>query len=314
MARAIELVYNVTGQVVEMYPPEWSEGVPSSASCSVFEGEDSADDTAEFSPSVTVDSVSTTVDVASGYSQTNRRKMSIAATTSIVIGRQYLAENEKGQRELVTPNLIVSGDYIELEDDLKYDYAVTSSTLKGLRMSFTVDATWVADDTNILHPGRPPYRAVFAYTVNSIARRHYVYLRLVRQIFKTNVTIEDLKEYWPDLGYEESITVRGQQFAYAIEAATDRVRVDIISAGYKPDQFRDTEIVDELVRAKARHIIASMGLVPRGRDVEAFVQETMADYDRLFTRTVSGSLKAGIDVGTEGAISTKPLQTMWWGR
>src|SRR3990167_7941596 len=133
--RTRDVIYGLTGQIIDTYPPEGAEGVPSSATCSVFDGDRSSDDTADFTPTVTIDSVSTTVDVASGYSQTQHNKLSIAATTSIVVGRQYLAENTYGQREIVTPKYIASGDYLELENDLAYDYPVTTSTLKGIRMT-----------------------------------------------------------------------------------------------------------------------------------------------------------------------------------
>src|SRR3990167_5217862 len=107
MDRTFDAIYGVTGQVVEVYPPEADEGIPSSATASVFDGTRSLDETADFSPAVTIDSVSTTVDVASGYSESSRIKLSLAATTNIVIGRQYLLENTDQQREIATPARIV---------------------------------------------------------------------------------------------------------------------------------------------------------------------------------------------------------------
>lgn len=312
--RTVELVYNLTGQTVETYPPEWPEGVPSSASASVYDGTRSNDDTADFSPAVTVDPVSTTVDVASGYSQTNRKRLYVAATTNIVVGREYLLENTDGQKELVTPTRVVSGDYIDLESDLAYDYAITTSTLKGLRMVFTVDAAWVATESNILDPSEQSYRVIWAYTVNSIVRRHYTYLRLVRQPSKHGVSIDSLKEYWPDLQSEEYAETRGQQFRYAIDAAYDRVRAEVISAGYRPEQIRDTEIVDELVRAKTFYVIASMGIAPSGRDVESFINQTREDYERLFNNTVNAVLKVAIDTGAEGNINPEPMRQVWFRR
>src|SRR5688572_27601216 len=100
-SRTIEIVYGQTGQVVETYPDEWRAGVPSSATCSVYDGRKGLDESAEFSPAVTVDSVSTTVDQASGYSQTNQKRLYIASTSGLVAGRQYLAEEDSnGVREL----------------------------------------------------------------------------------------------------------------------------------------------------------------------------------------------------------------------
>lgn len=313
--RTVDVVYGLSGQTIETYPPEWSEGVPSSATAAVYDGTRSNDDTADFTPSVTVDAVSTTVDVASGYSQLNKRKASLAATTDIVVGREYLIANADGQRELVTPTRVVSGDYVELDSDLAHDYPITTSTFKGLRMTFPVDNTWVATETNILLPSTPSYRVIWSYTVNSIVRRHYTYLRLVRQVAKHGVSIDSLKECWPDLQSEEVSEMRGQQFRYAIDAAYDRFRADVIASGLRPEQIRDTEIVDELVRAMTFYIIgAKMGISPGGRDLESWVAESRDDYDRLFNKTINATLKVAIDEGAEGATAAAPTPKIWFNR
>mgnify|MGYP001607003175 CR=1 FL=1 len=151
-----EITYNISGQIVETYPPEMDEGPPSSATCSVFDGDRSLDDTADFSPTVTVDAASLTVSSSSGYSQTNRRKVNFSSTTGLAIGRLYRLLNADSQWEIARCTRIVTNSYIEVEDDLKYDYG-TTATLKGLRMTFTVDATWVATEANILPPTTVAY-------------------------------------------------------------------------------------------------------------------------------------------------------------
>lgn len=312
--RTVELIYGQTGQLVENYPPEWLEGVPSSASALVFRGSQDADDTAnaEFTPSVTIDAVSTTVDASSGYSQTNRRTLFLTATTSIEIGRHYRLENAAGQVEIVTPVAIAAADSVTCDDDLRYDYA-SGATFKGLRMVFTVDATWVADESNMLPPTTPPYRVIWTYTLDSLVRRDYTYLRLVRQVSKHNVSIKTLQKYWPDVGWEEAIQRRGQGFTYLIDAAWDRVRIDIITSGYRPDQFRDQEIVDQLVLLKSLQLLAMTGVSPPGRDVDAWAEETKQDYDNLLAKAVL-NLKALIDEGTSGGITVKPTQVFWFTR
>jgi hypothetical protein len=312
--RTTELVYGQTGQVVENYPPEWLEGVPSTASAIVFRGTQDADDTAgaEFTPSVTVDAVSTTFDAASGQSESNRRIANLTATTGIAVGRHYLATNALSQSEILTPVAITSAASVTLDDDLKYDYA-SGATFKGLRMTFTVDATWVADESNILHPELPPYRVIWTYTLNSLVRRDYTYLRLVRQISKHSISIKQLQEQWPDVSWTEWIQRRGQGFAYLIDAAWERVRIDILTSGYKPDQFRDSEIIDQLVLLKSMHLLAKSGITPPGRDPDATVADTKKDYDDLFAKAIL-NLKALIDQGTAGAIAIKPLQNLWFTR
>ena len=312
MSKVDEVIYGVTGQTVELYPPEWPEGIPSSASASIYEGADSSDDTAEFSPSVTVDSVSTTFDQNSGFSQTDKRTAYITSTSSIAVARFYLTEDSKTRRELVKVTGISSGDHVTLQEPLKYDY-VSTNTFKGIRLVFTVDSTWVATEDNILAAESLPYRVVWSYTVNSLARRHYTYLRLVRQTFKSLITIYDIAKYLPDVALAEPESGMGQQARFAISAAHERVRVDLIAASIQPESIRDTEIVKELERAKAISIIA-LWHTPSGLDRDMWIATSTQDYKDLFVRVTAGGLKAPVDKSTEGGITNKKSHTLWFGR
>lgn len=318
MDRVHDAIYNVTSQAdVETYPPEWTEGVPSSATASVYDGDRSLDDTADFSPTVTVDSVSTTVAVAAGAGQTTHalNKIYLASVSSIVTGRHYLIENVDTQRELVTPKRVnTASAYIEAEDDLRFTYASGSgSTFKGLRLTFPIDATWAATESNILGPKDPPYKAVWAYTVNSLSRRHYTYLRLVRQKAKHNVTVADVQARCPELLDQEHRQHRGLSLRYAIDDAWGDFRFDVRAEGYEPSQIRDTELVDRIVLAGTLHRLARLGSVFGNRDTEVIVKETKDEYERLFTKVVS-SLHVGLDEGTEGAQSMSPVQQYFFRR
>lgn len=307
-----EIIYGVTGQIVEMYPPEFSEGVPSVATCSVFEAGDSNDDTAEYSPTVTIDAVSTTVDAASGFGQTDRRVLNLAATTSIAVGRLYLLENSLGQRELVKVTSITGAASVTVQEPMKYDYA-SADTFKGVRMTFPVDATWVADESKILSHTDAAYRAVWSYTVNALTRKHYTYLRLVRQPLKTSITIYDIAEILPDIALAEAESQLGNQLKQAINAAFDRVRVDLLLADVQPDMVRDTEIVDELVRAKAIQITTNFH-TPGARDGDTWALEKREDYEALFTRVTAGKLKVPVDTGADGATTTRDYSQMLFER
>ena len=187
----VSLVYGLTGQAVEYYPPAaeviWDGAPTAGATYRVYAGTASNDDTAEIGPSsATLDAVATTVDAASGYSQTNRRKVNLTATTSIVVGRRYLLANAYGQREVVTVTYIASADYVEVEEPLAFDYT-TADTFKGLRHVFTIDATFIADVNNINISGygtgleasadtttsSPPWRVEWRYTTGSTDRRSW---------------------------------------------------------------------------------------------------------------------------------------------
>lgn len=308
--RTVEIVYGRTGQTVSMYPPECVRdliGVPSSVTAAVYEGGDGNDETAEFSPAVTVDAVSTTVDVASGVSQTQRNLLSVAATTSTAIGGLYLLENAAGQREIVEPKGITATVSLTLVDDLQYDYAITTSTLKGLQCTFTVDATWVATETNLSMPRDPAYRVVWTYTVGGIVYTTQTYLRLVRKPFKSNVSIYDVAKRWPDIKTLDDRARRGQGLRQVLEAAIDDVRGHVLAEGYQPSQLNDTEIADQLIVLRGCYLLGNAYGAPGQRDQELFIREMRDEYASLFTSCIS-SLRIGLDTGGEGATSVKPVQ------
>lgn len=310
-----EIVYGRTGQTVEFYPPECVRdtlGIPSSVTVSVFRGVDSNDGTAEYTPSVTVDSVSTTLAAAGGQGQTNRRRATVASATSIVTGRLYLLDNTSSQREVVEPKKIAS-TVIDFVHDLQYDYAITVSTLKGIRCVFTVDATWVATESKILLPSQPDYRLRWQYTVNGVVYNHQTYLRLVRKPFKSSLTFQDLVTRWPDLLDGQPREQRGERYKRMIDAAEDQVRRDILAEGYKPEQFSDTEVIDGLVNHALDYQIARFHCAPPDREREVFIAETRSEYGNLFTRMIS-TLKVPIDKGAEGNTTTEPVQRYFFSR
>lgn len=315
-----EIIYGLAGQTISTYPPEAvNAGPPSNASLLVYEGAVSNDDDYEFAPTVAIESIgnagTATVDAASGYSQTRRNRLSVDDTTSIQVGGAYLVANASGQRELVKPVAVVANDYVDLDADLGYDYAAAAtSTLKGIKLSATVDATWVAAEENILHPLSPSYRAIWTYTAGGVVRRHYTFLRLVRKQSKSGVTIHDLRAWWDDLLLEEDAASRGQGFAKAIEKARRLVRIDVITDGIRPEQLNDTEILDQLIEYKAFEIIASSGKAPGSRPPEKYMAEMVARYETLRMRAIAAVLKVDVDEGVAGASSTEPLEQFWFDR
>src|SRR5689334_9133267 len=95
----VALISGLTGQEVPFYPTAAAvlrDGAASAATYYVRGGTTSNDESAEFSGTATLDATSTTVDAASGYSQANRHKLNLTATTNIVVGRRYLVSNATG--------------------------------------------------------------------------------------------------------------------------------------------------------------------------------------------------------------------------
>ena len=309
-----ELIYAVAGQTLTAYPPEWLDGVPSSITVKVFEGGDSNDDTEEWTASGSADSVSTTVSTASGASQTYRNRVYLTALTNVVVGRTYRLANAAGQVELVTVKDIVSAtSYVVLDADLAYDYAITTSTFKGLLMSVAVDATWKSDEDNVLSAYEPNYRVQWAYTLNSLARVCWTYCRLVRQPWRSGVTVQDLRSYWPDVPYSEAPDKRGEALRAQIDAAENCVRADLLTAGLRPDSIRDGDIVRQLVMLKVFSILGASGTCPPNRDPNAYATESEAAYQRMFSSVCRANVSIPTDEGTEGNISAQRQRGRWFG-
>lgn len=304
--RTVELVYNRTGQVVELYPAQAHLGIPSNVSAYVYDGTRSNDDTADFTPTVSVDSLSTTLSSASGQSQTVRNRLNVTSSSGFSPGRLVLVDNGSGQREVVEP-IKVSTGVVDLTADLAYDYPTATTTIKGIRMTWTVDAGWVADEGNVITPDVPSYRVRWQYTIASTVYNFQTYLRLVRKTFSHNVTVHDVIRRCPEILAKEPAVQRGQQLRKLIEAAEDRFRVDLLAEGLRPESINDTEIIDELIRTLVLYFHAQNFGAPNNRDRELYVQEMRQEYGNLFGRTIS-TLKVPLDQGTEGATANRPIK------
>lgn len=302
------LVYGLTGQTLEMYP---MEGVPSAAATySIWRGQDSNDATALFTGTATRDSTSQTITSASGYSQANRRKLNMTATTGLTVGRRYVVANALGQYENATVTAVSADVYAETSRDLAYDYAAAeTSTVKGFRQSFTIDPDFIAD-TSRLNDEAYPYRVLWTYTVAGVVRKHWTYFDVVRGAWQHGVTIADLAAYWADVNYQGDRDDYGDQARKKIEAASQRVQMDLKNRGIDPNTVADGPVRDELVRNQVFCLYAREGKAPGGREPEAFRREMTAIYMRDLEAAVSsGSLKMSQD--KTGAVTAEPWRNLW---
>lgn len=313
-----EINFGDTAAVLAVYPPEWAEGIPSVATARVFAGTIADAGTAEFTPVVTVDSVNLSTAAASqasGQAQTLRRRLYLAVTTGLTVGRWYLLTNNFSQTELVQVVAVSTNAYVDLRDPLAYDYAVSAAcTIKGIRLTAPVDATWVATLAKVLVADQASYRVLWQYTVAGVVRRHYTEVRLVAEARRHNVTPADLQPYYPDLRLNEPTDSRGQQAWEAIEAGYRRVRVDIRTRcrPYRVEMMRDPELLDDLVRAAALAVAASWA-TPAGWSPPEWAAHTLAQYDQAFAQMLAAGEVVFIDVGVTGAVTQKTSGTFWLG-
>jgi len=209
------------------------EGRPSSVtSVSVFAWDVGDDGTAESATtgSASVDSVNTTFDAASGKSQADPTLLNLAATTSLVLGREYLATNDKSQHEWVDIQRITSAASALARTPMYYDYSADgNSTLVGTRISITVDSTWVADSTQISdavlhHPG---YRVRWVYVVSGVTYVATTYFDLTRVPAAHTVRATSIERLLPGFINALPRGHRDDQGRALIDEAYRQFRIDL---------------------------------------------------------------------------------------
>lgn len=321
----VSLISGLTGQTLEFYPPFHEvlvNGAPTSAATyRVLRGTNPDTATVEFSGTATLDSVSTTLVDDTGYSQTDRTLIVLTSYSNLAIGRRYLLTNtDTGQREPVQLAKIDTGDGAYADSPLSFDYP-PGSTFIGLRQSFTVDATFIADTNKIniagVYPGLsdphsstalPPYRIEWSYSTGGITRKTWTSFDVVRKPLKHSVSIQDLKRIVPDVVWREWTQQRGQHYEPQIDEAFELVRYDIRMAGYDPDQVIDTEVINMLVRYRA---IVVIGLGAKQGEISEWLRYQIEDYQKKFQSAIGTGLRAWIDTGADGSVAVDPPRQLW---
>jgi len=299
-----DIKFNVTGQTVYFDPPE---GRPSSVTdVQVWEdtqGEEAQEESAVGAGSV--GSVNTTFDAASGTSQDDPTKCNLTATTSIVVGRQYLATNAYGEKEWVEVERIDSGNAVYGRNALSVDFA-SADTFVETRISATVDATWVADKNNLSDPlcPRPRYRVAWTYVVSSVTYVATTYFDLVRKPFLTTVTPADVDRL--ARGWLARLSTDDQRWngQTVIDEAVHQVKLDLWERGVTAYALRNSDILNELVRLRAVHLVSEQAFREGGVGQLALELDRRNYWDRV-TNLVSSS-QAQIQVTADGAGSTTP--------
>jgi len=307
-----DLIFGVTGQSIYYDCPE---GQPTSVtSVSVFQYATSDTGTAASATtgSASIDGVTTTVDAASGRSQADPRKLYLADTSDVAIGRVYLVSDNVGRSEWVEVIGISSGDHVVARLPLANDYA-TGNSFVGTRVSISVDSTWIAD-TQSLSPGaavEPYYRVRWVYVVAGVTYAKYITLDVVRYPGTHSVKPVDVDRLLP--GWKNGLPseYRGDEGASLIDEAWRQVQVDLHIADIADQQIRNQDMLDELVKRKAIALWAAASLYA-GRSDPALTDDARAQYSHLFD-SIFGKvgtarvLVAESSDGSGGSASPRPL-------
>jgi hypothetical protein len=276
-----DIAFDVASQTVTFDCPE---GRPSSVTSATVYRWDSSDDNAESgvigSPSVETNP-NTTIDAASGYGQTDPRKLNVTATTGMEVGRTYLATTADGARDWFEAMEIDSGNYVIARHPLHNAYA-SADTVQSTRITATVDPTWVADDSNIIDAGpNPAYRIRWVYVVSSKTYVADTYFSLVRYPGAHGVRPQDVELTHP--GWLDRLPTdhRVDQGRRLIDEAYRAVKIDLHAVWTDDAMTANTEIIDELTRYRCIEAGELARLLAGGGSSEAYAAARLAYQSRF---------------------------------
>jgi hypothetical protein len=309
-----EINYNVTGQSIYL---DATEGRPSAVtSVEVFTDTTGDDGTAQAATtgSASVESTpSTTVDATSGSGENNPRKLSLAATTGIEVGRVYLLRGSSSEREWAEVREVVSGDYVILRSPLHNTF-VTGDAFESTRMSISIDSTWIADTSNISddHSPNPGYRVRWVYVYNSETFVKDTYLDVVRYKAMHNVTPADMERFLPSWRNILPTYHREDNGRALIDEAYQQIKFDLYAHDLADEMLRDREAVDELVKQKSREVLLVQRFYETGASPEV-ADDARTQYQSRLQSLVTRTAKVPFGVDSSGA-STNIITTSIWSR
>jgi hypothetical protein len=289
-----------------------ASGTPTVA---VWEDSQSDETTAEsaITGAASVESVNTTVDAASGSSQSNPKQLNVAATTNMVIGRHYLVTNAAlGQSEWIEAAGISSGAYVLTRQPMVHVYA-NADTVVGTRISATIDTTWATDENNLSDPyaPNPRWRAVWTFVVNSVTYREATYFDLLRYPVTFGVTALDVDGY--SRGWLERLPLDDQvgQGAQLILQAVKQVKRDLSRAKRTDWAQRNSEQFNDLICmmavVKGAHAAYMHGGESRDR-----LDEARRDYQSFFDQWIANATAPEqASAAGDGAVMPLRRQEIW---
>lgn len=281
MRTTLDLIYNVTGQIVYH---DCAEGRPSSVTSATVHyyeaGDDSEAESAIGTPSVET-GPNTTIDAASGFGQSDPRVLNVAATTNAAIDRRYLVTAADGQREWFDVEEIDSGNSITAKHPLFNAYA-SADTVQSTRIQATIDPTWIADLSNISESEpNPGYRVRWVYVVSGVTYVADSYFNVVRYVGKHGVRPQDVELTFP--GWLDRLPTdhREDQGRKLIDEAYRQVKIDMAAVELDDASVANAEIVDELTRWKALSVAEMARFLSGGQSEAAYAAAKSAYQERL---------------------------------
>ena len=311
--RHAEIIFGLASQSFYYDPPELGQpsGTPT---VQIFQGgsDDVATALTATTGSCSVDAVSTTLAVAAS---TGDKTLTVAAGTSIARGKRYILAGADGHCEQVECASI-TGVTVGLKHPLINDYAITTSTLKGTRITISVLDSWAANAANLTDiiggpsadatvaegawaPGAAGYRLRWSYTVDGTATIGVSYADLVRYQAKNLVSPLDVDRVFPGWIDRLPPDERADQGRAFIDEAFQAVKMDALTDSQLVRRIRDTQVVAELVKYRANLLSVQNHVMHNGQDAQSLAMAQDL-YDRRYN-TLIREPKVAVDQTGGGA-------------
>lgn len=248
-----DLTFSVTGQLVTFDAPQGRPSAVTSVEVFRWSSDDNSDEEAGALGTGSVETgPSTTTDAAAGSDQADPTLIPLTATTNCGVGRTYLLTSALGVKEWVEVAEVSAAVSVTAKHPLINQFA-SGSAFESTRIQATIDATWVADDDNIIDGAgpNPMFRVRWVYVVAGVTYVADSYFNLVRYRGLHNVQPQDLDALAPGWLDRLPIDHREDQGRKLIDEAYRAVKLDLHAVWTDDSAVANPEVIDDLTRWKA---------------------------------------------------------------
>ena len=292
-----DIVFGEEDQDLALVVPEGRPSSITNVNIHLWSASDTADSEWTVS-STSIDAVDTTFDDNSGVSSANTKLLNLAATTSIVADREYLATDAQGIKEWVLVSGITAGASVTSILGLGRDY-VNGDTFEGTRITTTVDATWIADAANI-NTGLTTFdrwRVRWEYVVGGVTYVRTTTFSVVRRAAQHTVTPPSIALLYPSLYNSAPTDFRHERLQFIIDKAYEEFATDLLQVTIPDEQVLSPKVVNEMVEFKTAVLIGRDRAMATGDELTLTIANDT--YMRRFQSIFGAPSEIKVPVGTD---------------
>lgn len=274
----------------------------------------SSDDTSasEFTAIGTVESTpNTTTTAAAGVEESNPRRIPLTSMTGVTVGRRYFVVGSDGLSEQVEVASAVTGSLYCITRHPLVNQYVSGSTFHSRRVTAPVNATWVADASNISGASpSPAYRVRWVVVVGGVTRVYERGLDLGRYEVAHNVTPLDVDD--AHHGFLDSLPPdhRADQGRRIIDRAWDAVRFELYGDDKAQRALRNPELAARLTIERVP-LELLFDAIDSGEPVaESRIDGARNRFRQVYDQTIRSGTVA-MDASGGGGSSPVPSLKLW---